>query len=121
MKDMDIQGIIRAKPRRTTNLEKKSPCPLDRLKRDFRLPVVTNISHGRVLRRPVESAQYLSIKYSKRLSDAGIEPSVGRVGDSYDNALAETVNDRLLGRGHTSPRHVPQIRSRRVCNLEWVV
>jgi hypothetical protein len=35
--------------------------------------------------------QYLSIKYTERLSDAGIEPSVGSVGDSYDNALAETV------------------------------
>ena len=44
-----------------------------------------------MLRRPFESAQYISIKYSKRLAEAGIEPSVGSVGDSYDNALAETV------------------------------
>jgi len=44
------------------------------------------------LRRPVESAQYLSIKYTERLAEAGIEPSVGSVGDSYDNALAETIN-----------------------------
>jgi putative transposase len=36
--------------------------------------------------------QYLSIKYTERLAAAGIEPSVGSVGDSYDNALAETVN-----------------------------
>jgi transposase InsO family protein len=35
--------------------------------------------------------QYLSIKYTERLSEAGIEPSVGSVGDSYDNALAESV------------------------------
>lgn len=35
--------------------------------------------------------QYVSIKYSERLAQAGIEPSVGSVGDSYDNALAETV------------------------------
>jgi len=45
-----------------------------------------------VLRRPVESAQYLSIRYTERLAEAGIEPSVGSVGDSYDNALAETIN-----------------------------
>jgi transposase InsO family protein len=45
-----------------------------------------------VLRRPVESAQYVSIKYTERLAEAGIEPSVGSVGDSYDNALAETIN-----------------------------
>jgi len=36
-------------------------------------------------------AQYLSIRYTERLAEAGIEPSVGSVGDSYDNALAETV------------------------------
>lgn len=35
--------------------------------------------------------QYLSIRYTDRLADAGIEPSVGSVGDSYDNSLAETV------------------------------
>ena len=59
---------------------------------DFRLPVVINTSIVRVLRRPVESAQYLSIRYTERLAEAGIEPSVGSVGDSYDNALAETIN-----------------------------
>jgi len=37
-------------------------------------------------------SQYLSIKYTERLKDAGVEPSVGSVGDSYDNALAETIN-----------------------------
>ncbi len=52
-------------------------------------------------RRPVQDAglvhhsdrgsQYLSIRYTERLAEAGIEPSVGSVGDSYDNALAETV------------------------------
>jgi transposase InsO family protein len=36
--------------------------------------------------------QYLSIRYAERLADAGIDSSVGSVGDSYDNALAETVN-----------------------------
>jgi transposase InsO family protein len=36
--------------------------------------------------------QYLSIRYAERLQDAGIESSVGSVGDSYDNALAETIN-----------------------------
>jgi transposase InsO family protein len=36
-------------------------------------------------------SQYLSIKYSQRLAEAGVEPSVGSVGCSYDNALAESV------------------------------
>ena len=35
--------------------------------------------------------QYLSLRYTERLAQAGVEPSVGRVGDSYDNALAEPI------------------------------
>ncbi len=37
-------------------------------------------------------SQYVSIRYTERLTEAGIEPSVGSRGDSYDNALAETIN-----------------------------
>ena len=37
-------------------------------------------------------SQYVGIKYTDRLVEFGIEPSVGSVGDSYDNALAETIN-----------------------------
>ena len=37
-------------------------------------------------------SQYVSIRYTERLAEAGIEPSVGSRGDSYDNALAETLN-----------------------------
>ncbi|GEC59412.1 transposase InsO family protein [Bradyrhizobium japonicum] len=36
--------------------------------------------------------KYVSIKYTERLAEAGVEPSVGSVGDSYDNARAETIN-----------------------------
>jgi transposase InsO family protein len=43
------------------------------------------------LRQPVEPRQYLSIRYTERLAEAGIVPSVGSRGDSYDNALAESV------------------------------
>ena len=48
-----------------------------------------------VLRPPFESGQYLSIRYSERLMDAGVDPFVGSKGDSYDNALAETINGLL--------------------------
>jgi len=37
-------------------------------------------------------SQYVSIRYTERLAEAGIEPSVGRKGDSYDNALEETID-----------------------------
>ena len=44
-----------------------------------------------MLRRPIEPGQYLSIRYTERLAEAGIEPSVETRGDSYDNAMAESV------------------------------
>lgn len=59
---------------------------------DWRFRGIIATSCVQVLRRPVESAQYVSIKYTERLIEAGLVPSVGSVGDSYDNALAETIN-----------------------------
>jgi putative transposase len=46
----------------------------------------------KVLRRPVESAQYTSICYTDRLDEVGAVRSVGSKGDSYDNAAAESLN-----------------------------
>jgi putative transposase len=47
---------------------------------------------GQLIHHSDRGAQYVSIRYSERLAEAGIEPSVGSRGDSYDNALAETIN-----------------------------
>ena len=47
---------------------------------------------GALIHHSDRGSQYVSIRYSERLAEAGIEPSVGSVGDSYDNALAETIN-----------------------------
>jgi putative transposase len=47
----------------------------------------------KVLRRPLESAQYTSIDYTQTLADHGVLASVGSVGDAYDNALAESFVD----------------------------
>jgi transposase InsO family protein len=47
---------------------------------------------GGLVHHSDRGVQYVSIKYTERLTDAGLEPSVGSVGDSYDNALAETIN-----------------------------
>ena len=44
-----------------------------------------------MLRRPIEPAQYMSFKYSERLEEAGVDMSVGSVGDAYDNTLAEST------------------------------
>jgi putative transposase len=147
MRRMGLRGAVRGKETRTTIADKASPCPADKVNRQFRAPRpnvlwvsdftyvatwqgfvyvafvidvfarrivgwrVSRTAHaGFVLdaleqalheRRPVKGGlihhsdrggQYLSIRYTERLIDAGIEPSVGSVGDSYDNALAETIN-----------------------------
>ena len=47
---------------------------------------------GGLIHHSDRGSQYVSIRYTERLAEAGIEPSVGSVGDSYDNALAETIN-----------------------------
>src|SRR5438128_1600194 len=72
------------------------------------------------LRRPLEPGQYLSIKYTERLAAAGIEPSVGSVGDSYDNALAETVNG--LYKAEVIHRRGPWrgFEAVELATLEWV-
>ncbi|WP_343878713.1 IS3 family transposase, partial [Cupriavidus pauculus] len=47
---------------------------------------------GSLIHHSDRGSQYVSIRYSERLAEAAIEPSVGSRGDSYDNALAETIN-----------------------------
>jgi len=56
-------------------------------------PVVVPYAHLQleVLRRLLDSAQYTSVVYSERLASHGIAPSVGSVGDSFDNAMAESA------------------------------
>ena len=44
----------------------------------------------RVLRRPVESTQYTSLAFGRRCGEAGVRPSMGSVGDAYDNAMCES-------------------------------
>jgi transposase InsO family protein len=147
MTEMGLAGAVRGKPVKTTVSNPATPCPEDRVNRQFNAPrpnalwlsdftyvatwagfvyvafvidafarrivgwrVSRSMQAGFVLdaleqalhdRRPIQSdslihhsdrgVQYVSIKYTERLAEAGIEPSVGSVGDSYDNALAETV------------------------------
>jgi transposase InsO family protein len=73
-----------------------------------------------VLQRRVEFTQYVSIRYSERLAEAGIEPSVGSRGDSYDNALAETING--LYKAELIHRRAPWKTKEAVelATLEWV-
>ena len=65
-------------------------------------------------------SQYLAIRYTDRLTEAGVEPSVGSVGDSYDNALAETING--LYKTEVIRRRGPwrTLEAVEFATLEWV-
>ena len=176
MRSMGLRGVMRGKPVRTTIQDKAAPCPLDRVKRQFKAPApnrlwvsdftyvstwggmvyvafVIDVYARRIVgwrasrtahasfvldaleqalheRRPVHSgglvhhsdrgSQYVSIKYTERLAEAGIEPSVGSVGDSYDNALAETING--LYKAEVIHRRGPwrNFEAVEFATLEWV-
>jgi putative transposase len=176
MRQMGLRGAVRGKETRTTIADKATPCPADKVNRQFRAPQpnllwlsdftyvatwqgfvyvafvidafarrivgwrVSRTAHaGFVLdaleqalydRRPIRGGglahhsdrgvQYASIRYTERLVDAGLEPSVGSVGDSYDNALAETVIG--LFKTEVIRRHSPwrSLEAVEFATLEWV-
>ena len=65
-------------------------------------------------------SQYLALRYTDRLAEAGVQPSVGSVGDSYDNALAETING--LFKAEVIHRRGPwrNMETVEFATLEWV-
>jgi putative transposase len=75
---------------------------------------------GGLVHHSDRGVQYLSIKYTERLAAAAIEPSVGSVGDSYDNALAETING--LYKAEVIHRRGPwrSFEAVELATLEWV-
>ena len=78
------------------------------------------VGKGGLVHHSDRGSQYLSIKYTERLAEAGIEPSVGSVGDSYDNALAETING--LYKAEVIHRRGPwrSFEAVEFATLEWV-
>lgn len=93
---------------------------------DFVLDALEQALHARrrtgddaLIHHSDRGVQYVSIRYTERLRDAGIEASVGSVGDSYDNALAETIN----GLYKTEVIHRQSWKSREaveLATLDWV-
>ena len=75
---------------------------------------------GGLVHHSDRGVQYVSIRYTERLAEAGIEPSVGSVGDSYDNALAETING--LYKTEVIRRRGPwrSLEAVEFATLEWV-
>ena len=175
MNRLGIEGVRRGKVIKTTMPDKTVPCPLDRVKRQFRadrpnqlwvsdftyvstwqgwlyVAFVIDVFARRIVGWRVSSSmrtdfvldaleqalyarqpelgglihhsdrgsQYVSIRYTERLAEAGIEPSVGSRGDSYDNALAETING--LYKAELIHKRAPW-KSREaveLATLEWV-
>ena len=176
MRRMGLQGVRRGKTVRTTIPDASTPCPLDRVNRQFKADrpnqlwvsdftyvstwqgwiyvafvidvfarrivgwrVSTTMTTDFVLdaleqalyeRQPEpedalihhsdRGSQYVSIRYSERLCEASIAPSVGSKGDSYDNALAETINglykaELIHRRGAWKTRESVELAT-----LEWV-
>jgi transposase InsO family protein len=75
---------------------------------------------GELVHHSDRGSQYVSIRYGERLAQAGIDPSVGSTGDSYDNALAETINglykaEIIHRRGPWKTREAVELAT-----LEWV-
>ncbi len=176
MRRLGLRGVVRGKVVRTTISDKKAPCPLDKVNRQFRaerpnqlwvsdftyvstwqgwqyVAFVIDVFARRIVGWRVSSSmrtdfvldaleqalyarqperdnslvihsdrgsQYVSIRYSERLAEAGVEPSVGSKGDSYDNALAETING--LYKAELIHRRAPwkTKESLELATLEWV-
>jgi transposase InsO family protein len=147
MRRLGLRGARRVKAVRATLSDKKAPCPLDKVNRQFRaerpnqlwvsdftyvstwqgwlyvafivdvfarrivgwrvsaamttdvvLDALEQALHARqpergdqLIHHSDRGSQYVSTRYSERLAEAGVEPSVGSRGDSYDNALAEST------------------------------
>ena len=77
-------------------------------------------ANGRLVHHSDRGSQYVCIRYTERLIEAGVEPSVGSVGDSYDNALAETING--LYKAEVIHRRGPwrSVEAVEFATLEWV-
>lgn len=176
MRRLGLCGARRGKAVKTTVADRRAPCPLDRVNRQFkadrpnqlwvsdftyvstwqgfvyvafvidvfarrivgwrvRTSMQTDFvldaleqalyarqpqANGALIHHSDRGSQYVSIRYSERLAEAGIEPSVGSRGDSYDNALTETING--LYKAELIHRRAPW-KSREaveLATLEWV-
>jgi transposase InsO family protein len=78
------------------------------------------VRKGGLVHHSDRGVQYVSIRYTQRLADAGVEPSVGSVGDSYDNALAETINGLFKAEVIHRRASWRSIQAVELATLEWV-
>ena len=95
------------------------------MRTEFVLDALEQALHARrnvdgLIHHSDRGSQYLSICYGERLAESGIEPSVGSTGDSYDNALAESING--LYKAEVIHRRGPwrNVEDVEFATLEWV-
>ena len=95
------------------------------LRTDLALDALEQALHSRrdlehLIHHSDRGVQYLSIRYTERLAEAGVVRSVGSVGDSYDNALAEAIN--ALYKAEVIDFHAPwhEVDDVELATLEWV-
>uniref|UniRef100_UPI003BEF4828 IS3 family transposase n=1 Tax=Burkholderia arboris TaxID=488730 RepID=UPI003BEF4828 len=94
------------------------------MRTDFVLDALNQALHERrpppgLIHHSDHGSQYLSIRYTERLVEAGVQPSAGSVGDSYDNALAETING-LYKAEVVHRRSWHTLQDVELATLEWV-
>jgi putative transposase len=97
------------------------------LRSDLALDALEQALHARgdtkgLIHHSDRGVQYVSIRYTERLAEAGIEPSVGSVGDSYDNAMAETINGLFKAEviWHLGPwRGIDQVEMETLIWVDW--
>lgn len=97
------------------------------LRSDLALDALEQALHARgetkgLIHHSDRGVQYVSIRYTERLAEAGIEPSVGSVGDSYDNAMAETINGLYKAEviWHLGPwRGIDQVEMETLVWVDW--
>ena len=78
------------------------------------------VQGGGLVHHSDRGVQYVSIRYTERLAEAGIEPSVGSVGDSFDNALAETIHGLYKAEGIHRRGPWRSFEAVEFATLEWV-
>lgn len=184
MRGMGLTGIRRGKTTITTVSNPKTPCPLDKVNREFQVSrpnalwvvdftyvhtwagfvyvapsaklrtcfvidafarrivgwkvgnsatagfVLDALEQGIHARRPGpedglihhsdRGVQYLAMNYTQRLAEAELVPSVGSVGDSYDNALAETINGLYKAEVIWRQRSWPNASAVAMATLRWI-
>jgi putative transposase len=74
----------------------------------------------RLIHHSDRGVQYLAMNYTQRLAEANLVPSVGSVGDSYDNALAETINGLYKAEVIWRQRSWPSVSAVEMATLRWV-